>query len=316
MEGHLRKIESIEEKTIEDAFPNTTNKGNILKLVNYPKSRKILIFLGVSIFAIQSLISITHTSVNFALADDWPAVFAAIYFQQDDHVWKDSVLGMGNEHLLFFYRSLMMSIFLINSYNIFHINILNWGLLVSSVILLYYILKKTDSRLIWLIIPISAFVFSPQAVWSQQVVSIGLVWIGTFFFTIFTIAIFAKEKISKIWFLIVIFIAILASFTSVLGLLTWVIGIVFLSRSIKQNRNYLIIWILIFVTVSLFFYTLATPEAGSGTLQSILTMDGFLYSLEYISNPFTLPSDLIKQTVGFIIISSILGRAGPTRRPR
>jgi len=155
-----------------------------------------------------------------------------------------------------------------------------------------------------LIIPISAFVLSPKLSAIAAVSSVGLAWILTFFFTIFTIAIFAKEKISKIWFLVAIFIAILASFSSVLGLLTWVIGIVFLAKSIKQNRNYLIIWILIFVIISLFFYILASSETGSN-IYGILTMDGFLYSLEYISNPFTLPSDLIKQFVGFIIISSV-----------
>ena len=273
---------------------------------NFEKYKTIICIFSISVFSTYFLIEILIFSVNFPRADDWPSIFAAIYFQQNNPLWVDSILGAGNEHLLFVYRILMMSVFQINSYNIFHINILNWGLLVSSIVLFYQILKKTDSRLTWLIIPISAFVLNPKIFFGSIVASIGLVWNLTFFFSILTISIFAKEKISNGWFSLAIVIAALASFSSVLGLLTWIVGIIFLLKNIKQNKNYLVVWIAVFLIISLFFYALSEPNSGRKDIFSILTLDGLLYFLEYVANPFTLAPDVLKHVFGFLIIFSIL----------
>ena len=273
--------------------------------MNFEKYKTILCIFSVSIFSIYFLIEILTFSVNFPRSDDWPSVFAAIYFQQNNSSWVDSILSTGNEHLLFVYRILMMSIFQINSYNVFHINILNWGLLVSSIILFYHILQKTDSRLTWLIIPISALILNPKIFFGSIIASVGLVWNLTFFLTVLTILIFAKEKISNGWFLLVIAISVIASFTSVLGLLTWIVGIIFLLKNIKQNKYYLVIWIVIFLIISLFFYTLSESNHGRKDIVSILTSDGVLYFLEYVVNPYTLAPDVIKHVLGFLIISSI-----------
>ncbi|WP_428324011.1 hypothetical protein [Nitrosopumilus sp.] len=279
---------------------------NFFQEKHFTKYNSIIVIPSVFAFSIYFLIELFIFGVNFPRADDWSAVFAAIYFQQNDPVWVDAIFDVGNEHLLFSYRLLMMSIFLLNSYNVFHITILNWGLLTASILVFYYILKRTDSRLVWLLIPISAFVFNPKIIHGSIVGSVGLVWNLTFFLNVLTIAILTKEKISNYWFLLAIFAAITASFTSALGHLSWIAGIILLSKNLRKNKNHLIIWTLLFLSISFLFYTLTSANSLSPDQSSILTLDRILYSLEYVVNPFTLTPDGAKHLVGLLIVLSIV----------
>ncbi len=271
------------------------------------KYKKIIIFSTVSIFSIYFLIEILTNIANIPHSDDWPTIFSAIYFQQNDHVWISGVLGGGNEHLLYFYRIVLMLIFQVNSYNISDINILNWGLLVVSVILFYHLLKKTDSRLTWLIIPISAFIFSPKFYIAAAFASVGFIWISTLLLVIISIVIFNKEKISKMYFLVAIFVAVSSSFSAVIGVLSWLVGFIYLFKRIRQNRSYFIIWTIAFLGIALLFSALARNSSiGRKRLAELLNVDAFNYSLEYVSNPFSIPFDIIEHIVGFSIIFSII----------
>ena len=245
--------------------------------------------------------------MNFPFSDDWEGVYAAIFFQQQNPLWIDTILQFGNEHLLIVYRILMMFIFSINSYNVIHINILSWGLLVSSLILLYHILKKTDSRLVWLIIPISALIFNPKVFTGTIVASYGLVWNITFFFVFCLITVFLKEKISKKWFFVAIIIATLSSFSSVLGTLSWLVGFLFLIKIQKENKHRIILWVFSASIISVFFYSLSSPNSVSTELSDVLTFDGLRYSLEYIVNPYTLAPNILKHILGFSVIFVSIG---------
>ena len=274
----------------------------------YLKKKNLIIFFSASVFSVYFLIEMLTFSVNFPRIDDWSSVFAAIYYQQSNPVWLDAVFYTGNEHLVWFSRFLMMFILLINSYNVIHVNILDWGLLSASVILFWYLLKKTDSRLVWLVIPISALLFNPKIFFGSIIASFGLAWHLTLFFSICIIVLFSKERLSKKLFVIAMIISILSSFSTVLGVLTWFVGFIFLIKNIKQNKFYLIIWTTVVLIIALLFYILSSSEKGVLDISNVLTVNGVLYSLEYVVNPYTIAPDALKHILGFLIlvVSSLL----------
>ncbi len=278
----------------------------ILKIANQPKSRKILVFSGVSIFAIQSLISIIFVSVNFPISDDWPAVFAGLYYQQNDPNWVDAILSGGNEHFLYFYRLVMMGGFLLNSFNVQQFMFLNWGFLSITLGIFYFLLKKSDVRLTWLIIPLSAFVFSPKMVSTELIASIGLVWIGTFFFLVSIVGILSKQKLSKFWFALAICLSIMATFTSVLGLLSWIIGMLLLIQRFKENRKNLLVWIGISIIIFSLYAVNIEHEEEKRSIGEVMRFSGISWGLEYVSNPFSVKFLEVRVLIGVISIISLI----------
>jgi hypothetical protein len=277
-------------------------KEIILNIVNQPNNKKIIIFLGVLIFAIQSLVSIIFVSVNFPISDDWPAVFAGIYYQQNDSSWIDAILSGGGEHFLYFYRLVMMGGFLLNSFDVQQFMFLNWGFLLVSTGIFYSLLKKTDARLTWLIIPLSAFIFSPKMVSTDLTASIGLIWIGTFFFLVSIVVILDKQKLSKFWFALAICLSIIATTTSALGLLSWIIGALFLILRYKENKKNLLIWIGISIIIfSMYVVNIGDLEGRKG-IDEIISFSGISWGLEYVSNPFSVKFLELKILIGVISI--------------
>jgi len=260
---------------------------NLFTVLNENNNKRILIFACTSILAIHSLIFIHSNSVNFALSDDWAAVFAATYYLQNDPAWIDPIVTFGNEHVLLFYRIVMFVGLLLNSFNIQQFAYLNWGFLSIGVWIFYQILKKTDNRLTWLIIPISALMFSPKMIWTELSASIGLTWVGTFFFIVSVAGVTSKEKLTKTWFCLAIFLAIMASLSSILGLLSWIAGISCLLLKGKENRKYLIFWFLATTVVFSVIISAGTTQGGRRSLGDLIQPATIFWGLEYISNPYS-----------------------------
>jgi hypothetical protein len=260
---------------------------NLFTVLNENNNKRILIFTCTSILAIHSLIFIHSNSVNFALSDDWAAVFAATYYLQNDPAWIDPIITFGNEHVLLFYRIVMFVGLLLNSFNIQQFAYLNWGFLSIGVWIFYQILKKTDNRLTWLIIPISALMFSPKMIWTELSASIGLTWVGTFFFIVSVVGVTSKEKLTKTWFCLAIFLAIVASLSSILGLLSWIAGISCLLLKGKENRKYLIFWFLATIVVFSVIISTGTTQGGRRSLGDLIQPATIFWGLEYISNPYS-----------------------------
>ncbi len=281
-------------------------KEIILNIVNQPNNKKIIIFSGVSIFAIQSLISMIFVSVNFPISDDWPAVFAGLYFQQNNPSWIDAILSGGGEHFLYFYRLVMMGGFLLNSFNVQQFMFLNWGFLSISTGIFYCLLKKIDVRLTWLIVPLSAFVFSPKMVSTDLTASIGLIWIGTFFFLVSIVGILSKQKLSKFWFALAICLSVIATFTSALGLLSWIIGTLFLIHRYKENKKNLLVWIGISIIIFSLYVVNMGDQEGRTEISEIISFSGISWGLEYVSNPFSVKFLELRILIGVISMISLI----------
>ena len=281
-------------------------KEKIVSVFNNSKNKKILIFFGVFIFVIQSLISIILFSVNFPISDDWPAVFTAFSYYEGNSNWYDIIFGQRVTHFLFFYRIVMVGGFLLNSFNVQQFMFLNWGFLSISLGIFYFILKKTNEQFVWLLIPIAAFVFSPKMVSTNFTASIGLVWIGTFFFLVCVVGILHKQKLTSIWFVIAICLSIVATFNSILGLLTWIIGILCLIPRFKQNKEYLVVWITISLIIFAFYILYIELDHGPEDFLKVFSLAGIGWGLEYVSNPFSVLFTEFRLFIGIISISALI----------
>lgn len=282
----------------------------IFQFVERSQTKKILIFSGVSVFAIQSLISIINFSVNIPHADDWPPVVIALHYLQNDPKWIDLFLSHVNEHYLYTYRLIMMVGLLLNSFNIQQFMIVNWGFFVSSIVIFYIFLKKTDSRFVWLIIPISAFIFHPKMVSANLIASFGLQWIGTFFYLSLVVGILFKEKLSKFWFVVAMCISIVATFNTFIGLLTWVIGIVILFSRFKENRVHFLVWLSISIIVFSLYYSDMEFEDRENSILSAISVEGFYWGLQYVSTSFSIGYLQLEMLAGFTTLFSLIFISG------
>ena len=277
-----------------------------LRLNDFLKNKKILISLGVSIFAIQSLISIIYFSVNFPMVDDWPVVYLSVHYLQNDPIWFNLLLAHDNEHYLYTYRSIMMLGFLLNSFNVQQFMFLNWALLLTSVGIFYVLLKKSNKQLTWLIIPISAFVFNPKMVSVNFISSFGLQWIGTFFFIISITGILYKEKLSKFWFGLAIGLSLMATFNTFLGLLSWIVGTLILIQNFKKNKIKFLVWICISIIIFSFYFSDMKFEPRENSLLTAISSSGISWGLQYVSTAFSVGSLELRVLIGAISISSLI----------
>ncbi len=274
-------------------------------MVKQPKNKKTIIFSAVLIFAIHALISIILYSKNFPISDDWPSVFLTLYYQAGDP-WFTYAFNPVNEGFPIFRNAVMIFGYLLNSFNVQQFMYLNWGFLSASVIIFYTILKKTDERLIWIIIPIAAFVFSPKMVSTNFTASIGLVWIGTFFFLVVVIGIFSKQNLSKFWFSTAIIVSVIATFTSALGMLAFLVGIFYLIKKNNEKKIELIIWVIVSIIVISFYILNAGEEVGRPSINEVTSTSGVIWALEYVSNPFSVKLVELRILIGSISIISIV----------
>jgi len=180
---------------------------------------------------------------------------------------------------------------------------LSWGLLSSSIGIIYIILRRTDEKIIWLIIPIAALIYSPKLLNAALVASVGLSWIIIFVLFVSIVYILNKKKITTIWLAFVISLSILATFNVVLGILSWIIGIVFLTLNFNKNKKNLIIWIIVSIIVVSLYLSIANLEQSQQALQATTKYVGKInWALEYVSNPYSIPSDTLRHLFGAISI--------------
>lgn len=281
-------------------------QGISIQILKYINS-KTIIFSCVIILAIHALNYIHSYSINFPLRDDWIPVFAALYFQQHDPIWINAIISSEGEHLQYFYRFVMMTGFLLDSFNVHSLMYLSWGLLSSSIGIIYIILRKTDEKIIWLIIPIAVLVYSPKLLNAALVASVGLSWIIIFFVFVSIVAILNKKIITKTWLIIGICLSTIATFNVVLGVLSWMIGIVFLILKFNQNKKNLLMWIVAMIIVLSLYFTIADLDQSQQQVQRTLVNTGNInWALEYISNPYSIPSDVARHLFGVASIISLI----------
>ena len=121
--------------------------------------KKLVILILVSFLAIQNLIFQVTFRLNFPYSVDFQDVFVPMY----DFIVKGEFTFLVNKgiHVMLFPKLISLPNFYFNSFDVVNLTYVYWIVISLTVFITYLIIKQTDRRLIWTIIPISAFLYSP-----------------------------------------------------------------------------------------------------------------------------------------------------------
>lgn len=217
-----------------------------MKIVTYlttQKIRNIIIFLVISIIALHTLYFIHVYGVNVLVVDDLPFVSIAQAIKNGDHFWNVEEFVEYRDQRPIFPNLILIVNMVLASWNVMYQLYFGWLLIVLSIIPMYSILKKTDHRLIWIIIPITAFMFNTaQHVSLLMDIASRQMLLGSMGI-IFSIYFINKIQSHKMALLPATLFAIVASFSAIPGLLVWIVGVLSLTNFDKTKKMPLLIWL-------------------------------------------------------------------------
>ena len=227
------------------------------------KMKKIIIFLAVSFFSIHTLVYILQFRLNFPFGDD-NHTYSFAYEYLSTGSW-DGLFGITEisnytSHLIYSLKLLALPNLIYNSFDVVNFYYLQWIIMSLTLLFLFLILKKTDKRLYWVLIPISAFIYCPIYNTGYWVFS-SIMWLMVTLCIVFTIYLLNKEKTTNSIFLSSISIAIFSTFFNLIGIIAWFAGFICLAKrdnERKIRKKYLAAWIAVTVIIGFIFFLLVT----------------------------------------------------------
>ena len=128
--------------------------------ISQKKINLIIIFV-VSFFSIQKLAFISFFKVNFPYSSDVPDI---VFFTYDFIKFGEfNLLDPVSGHFFVFPRLISFINLNFNSFDVNNLFYLQWVVISITIFIMYLILKQTDKKLVWVLMPISAFLYCPLA---------------------------------------------------------------------------------------------------------------------------------------------------------
>ena len=253
-------------------------------LQEFAKKRKnTILFVGCAIFAIQALVFISSFGINFTQYGDGWLIPASDDISTNEHIW-DNLPSEMDSHISIFPKLLILISYYIDNLNFVHLMYIGWGILAISLVYHFKIIQSIDERLTWIILPVSALVFSPLQHFALVSAYVGLQWEFTMLGIVISVYYLNKKPYNKKSFLFAILSSLVASYSLISGIISWVIGTISIASKIKK----IAIWISVAAAV-IFSYTFFAKSIGSTSNFSNLTnVDGLTYFLTFVSIPFRL----------------------------
>jgi len=228
------------------------------------KNRKnVIIFLAVSFFSVHTLAYILKFKLNFPFGDD-NHTYSSAYEYLSTGSWGGffgiTEISEYSSHLIYSLKLLALPNLIYNSFDVVNFYYLQWIIMSLTLLFLFLILKKTDKRLYWVLIPISAFIYCPIYNTGYWVFS-SIMWLMVTLCIVFTIYLLNKEKTTNSIFLSSISIAIFSTFFNLIGIIAWFAGFICLAKrdnERKIRKKYLAAWIAVTVIIGFIFFLLVT----------------------------------------------------------
>ena len=248
---------------------NETKINHNLESYDVPKSyisknmKKIIIFLAASFFSIHTLVYILQFRLNFPFGDDGHTYsFAYEYLSTGSWNGLFGITEISDyaSHLIYSLKLLALPNLIYNSFDVVNFYYLQWIIMSLTLLVLFLILKKTDKRLYWVLIPISAFIYCPIYNTGYWVFS-SIMWLMVTFCIVLTVYLLNKEKITNSIFLSSVSIAIFSTFFSLIGIMAWLAGLICLAKRNNEGKirkKYLAAWIAVTVITGFIFVLLVT----------------------------------------------------------
>tara|TARA_B100001179_G_scaffold136186_1_gene97907 strand:+ start:669 stop:2498 length:1830 start_codon:yes stop_codon:yes gene_type:complete len=215
-----------------------------LSLFQNPQVKNLIIFLIVSAFAIQALLLIINYGNDIPLADD-DQIFLGYRIADDLEVTPKDFYDPHFSHVPLFIRLVTVPLLLTFSFTAMPIFYLNWVFVCIAIIFIYYLLKQTNEKSTWLLIPISMLVFSPLQESTFTFSQVGLQQTLPFLSFILIIFLLNTKKLNFFRISLALFFVGIVMF-SAQAFVAFIIGPIMLLSLIKQDKNrnkWLAIWI-------------------------------------------------------------------------
>ena len=282
----------------------TNDGGGYLMKIKEKKTP--LVFFGILFFSIQSLVFVIQYKINYPYSMDYLATDYIIDFlQSGEFSWEQLVQPHAGHHLIF-PRLIAIPNLLLNSFDVGNFFIFQWVFFSVALLLIYLILKKTDQRLIWLMIPISAFIYSPLqssnywafAIWLWLIPPIAIMGI---------IHLLNNQKINYKIFSFAIVLAIISTFSSIIGVIAWIPGLIMILTK-NQSKKWFVIWVISVAVVGGVYYSSVPHNDVKTTPELVFTPEGYGFIATFVAVAFRLKYDILMDIVGTfsIILSAIM----------
>tara|TARA_B100001750_G_scaffold849_1_gene747 strand:- start:242 stop:2050 length:1809 start_codon:yes stop_codon:yes gene_type:complete len=291
--------------------------GPEISFLQNTQIKNLVIFLIVSAFAIQALLLVIDYGHDVPGPDDIDQLFLG-YSIADNHetTVKDFYDAYGGVVPLFL-RLVTVPLFLAFSFTFMPIFYLNWIFLCIAIVFIYFLLKRTNEKSTWLLIPISMLAFSPlqESMFTQSFV--GLHQTIPFLSFLLIIILLNSKKINFFRILLALFFVSIVMFSSQ-PFVAFIIGPVMILSLIKQDKKLLATWIFGNLCLGIVVLTLLMEGGcvtGEGCGEPIIERNlselfsnekiyAFFFSLS--SSIFRIKFDVAYIVIGAIIVSSFL----------
>jgi len=290
--------------------PQVTKSG--VSVFGIDNRNKIIILALVGFFASQKFYFKTLYQINFPYDIDFSLGIDYVYtyvktgvFPFDEFIAPFSV----SVHQLIFQRLITFPNVFFNAFDVANFVYLHWGLESVALFLIFLLLKRTNPKLYWLLIPISAFIYSPLQDSGNHLIGM-IMWLLPPVSIIGIIYLLDKKPSLKLLSLSIC-LAIASTFSTIIGIVAWLVGIICLIKFDSHHKKWiekkwLVIWITCTIITGLIFYSQFPKDAATQPNFSFLfTYDGFAFLATFISSAFRLKYHFLMVLVGSI--SLILG---------
>ena len=281
------------------------------KFYNLNNSKKIIIFLCTSFFSIHTLVYILKFRLNFPYGDDSQTYsFAYEYLATGslDGLFGITSISSYGSHLAYSVKLLALPNLVFNSFDVVNFYYLQWIIMSLTVLFLFLILKKTDKRLYWVLIPISAFIYCPIYNTGYWVFS-SVIWLLATLCIVLIIFLLNREKITSSIFSSSIAIVVFSTFLNLIGIMAWLAGFLcLLKRDDKRKiikKKFLVAWILAAVVVGLVFVSL-TKSSLEMDLEQFFSIEGLSFVLTYLTTSYRFGTENIAFSKIIGVITLIL----------
>ena len=261
------------------------------------KNRKnVIIFLAVSFFSIHTLAYILKFKLNFPFGDD-NHTYSSAYEYLSTGSW-DGFFGITeineySSHLIYSLKLLALPNLIYNSFDVVNFYYLQWIIMSLTLLVLFLILRKTDKRLYWVLIPISAFIYCPIYNTGYWVFS-SIMWLMVTLCIVSTVYLLNKEKITNPIFLSSISIAIFSTFFNLIGVIAWLAGFICLAKRDNEGKirkKYLAAWTAVTAIIGFIFVLLVTSlnviQFGEETyLVKFFSIEGISFVTTYLATSY------------------------------
>jgi hypothetical protein len=283
----------------------------MLKIIKNQQIQEKIAILSMIIFALHSLFFIFTYSVNLPMTDEWHFVSFAKMVLNGEPFWEFEKFLIYNGHLLLFPNLVLAVNIFLFSWNFSYLMIFGWFLVCISSLLLFLILRKTYPKMILLIAPISAILFSPlqyeNFLWAAP--SVQLYFIS--FSMILSIYCLTRINSNRFFIIPAIVSGIISSFSGISGLVIWIVGFYSILLQNQWKKSSLLIWSIATTMVLLFYYVLFSQNIifKNEFSDELVSISGIKFFIFYLAHGLALKYDLIRWSTGSIIFVSIIGFA-------